>query len=348
MLKDRTPRKVITHRIAAGRPNNPTLPMGAEGKWVHALDYFEITGVEQDPKSLQFVVDRRAMDILPSLGKQYDPHKPRRIPIRLASDTLEDSLLQSYRSRAMLPVLSADGTQKMGQKDGEDPSPILRLQPWCEGDGVEARRLSSGGDRSVIPCHASPKCGDRQMPQLLDLLGKKVKHDPTSDVKRCPWSQNASVAGTRGAHPVAKKAPVCKPETVLIAHCDAVGSIGSFARFRSHGHYTADALRSSLEEIQRQLGFLAGVPLDLVMVMKRIGTPDGGPGKLQPIVHAELRVSPEETIKLMEHNLAARISIKESSRQLNAARVEAESEVIDAEFAQPLLAGKDGGGSLKG
>ncbi len=347
LMKDRTHRKVITHRIAAGRPNNPTIVSG-HGKWLHSLDYFELTGVEQDPVTLQFAVDKLAMDRLPSFGEQYSATKPRRIPIRLASDLLEDSLTQAYRSRAMLPVIGADGNPKMGMRQGDtEASPIMRLQPWCEGDGQTARRLTGGGERVSIPCHASPKCGERPLPQLLELLGKKAKHDPVVDTLRCPWAQNASVGGLKDAPPIAKKAPTCKPETVLICHCDAIGGVGSFARFRSHGHYTADNLRSSLEEIQKQLGFLAGVPLDLVMMMVRIPAPGGGAGKLQPVVHAELRIGAEETIRLMEHNLNARLAITAGSKQLAAARLEAE-EAIDAEFTAPLTAGNDGGGSIKG
>lgn len=348
-LKDRTTRKVVTHRIACGRPGNPN--GHGRDKSPSRLDYFEITGVEQDPATGQFAVETEAMKNLASFGPRYATNngdkdnpqpRPRRIPIRVASDDIDEFMPQAYRSRTMLPVVNSDGTPKMVlRKGGSEPVQLTRLQPWCEGDGATAKRLY-GGERISIPCRCSPK-NERPLDDLQQLLTKRAKHDPVADERRCPWAQNASLASTPDAPAWAKASPVCKPETVLICTCDALGSIGSFARFRSHGHYTADAMVASLEEIKSHIGVLAGVPLDLVLMMKRINVPGSSMSGMQAIVHVELRMSVDDTVRLLAANLQSRLSIMEQRKTLQLARTEAED--IDAEFT-PLLTGREGGGGL--
>ena len=217
MLLDRENKKVVTRRIACGIPGRPP----------KSLDYFEITLTEQSGRDAPFEVDKAAMDALVGYGEQYKTR--RRIPIRVDSDDIEDFLVQAYTSRAPLPQLRRDGAPLL---DG-DGKGVLRPKIWCSGDGRLAKRLTRDGGLDQIRCNCSPRLTARTPDELTQLLTKRMKHNP-DDGKRCPFAQNGNE----------KIGPTCKPETVLICRADVVSNVGSFCRFRSHGHMTADALRS--------------------------------------------------------------------------------------------------------
>lgn len=325
MLKDRKPRKVITHRIACGRP-------GTASTYFSALDHFEITSVErQDNKSL-FPVDAAAMAKLAELG--YSSEKPTRVPIRVDSDTIEDFLTQEYEARVMLPIVGFDGEP---QRDAEGAT-VKRPQVWCHGDGVEATR-GVGDATKKIPCCSSPfTYKPRTQLQMRDILSKKTGYSP-DDGLRCPYAQNSN----------AKLGPACKPSTTMLVRCDAIANVGAMARVVSHGHNTADRLVSSLRDIKSMMpgGLLRNVPLDLVLVMKRIAEPGTSRSKLQPVLHVELRLPVEQTISLMQANLQASLQIEAGMRGLLAsARVEAKDHGDEFPDVSAVVVGGEGGGNL--
>lgn len=311
-LLDRNIRPLITHSL-----NFAEWSGGAPKR----LDHWIIckVGVHESKQEL----DRDAMENLRKLG--YAPAtgdvKVRRMPIRVDSDNIDDFLPQDYKCRAKKPILDKDGNQLL-----VDGKPKHETFVFCQGNGVEASRLSAkDGTWRSIPCCSRPFYDgkgfkDRPQPALYEILVKKQKYD-VNDGLRCPYAQNSDPS----------IAPVCKPESVLTCRCDAIGSLGTFARYRSHGHKTADRLRSTFEEIKKQLGFLADVPLDLVLSKQRINTPRG-PTAMQ-VAHVELRVSFDEALRLTEARLAQRALIEDRRRLLMASHaVQDSAERIDQEF----------------
>lgn len=324
MLKDRKPRRVVTHRIACGRPGK-TRPT--------ALDHFEVTLAEAADDG-SFPVDREAHRRLAELG--YQAEKPKRIPIRLLSDDIDESLHQAYESRAKLPVLGPDGEPVRG-RDGESAT---RLAVWCSGDGETAHRRTASGDTQRIPCCASPGFPPRRGDELSAILGRRAKHDPL-DGKRCPFAQNNDP----------RLGPTCKPTTELFCRTDVAGGIGGLARFRSHGHMTADAIRTSLEQIKVAMpgGVLTDVPLDLVLTMRQVSVPGSTIRTMKPQVHVELRLPPEETVRLLQANLAARGQVLDARRMLTEARAASMDEDTGQEWPEtsasaPVLEAHTGGG----
>lgn len=323
MLKDRKPRKVVTHRLAYGRP--------ASGgrKFPEKLDHWEITSSSPD-KDGSFPVDKDAMARLAdeeALGRRYHPTKPRRLPIRLDSDSIEDVLMQRYECRVKI--------------DG-------RLQVFCHGDGETAKRLRRDGTHEEIRCCASPRFEDRgyedRTPrQLADILSRQEKHNP-NDGLRCPYAQNRD----------AKKGPKCSVVSELIARCDVVSAIGGRARFRSHSHRTADQLVSSLEDIKASMpgGILQHVPLDLVMQMQTMQVPDSTATAKQPVAHVELRLPFDKTLELMQLRLQQHMALSEQvqeSRLLLEAAKEEEHELVDAEWQDAaVIDDVPGSGPFKG
>lgn len=326
MLKDRRRRPVVTHRIACGRPgsNRP-----------EKLDYLEITTFERASAQSAYNVDKAAMDRLrsPEFGERYGapadpekPVKPRRIPIRVDSDEISDFLTQRYESTAMLPIL-VDGAPLTDSNGKVAKRPTV----WCHGDGEMAQRL--GRDMKVfnqIRCCSSPEYPARTQRELAEAIEAGAsKHDP-NDGKRCPFAQNTDPM--LGA--------CCKPVTTLICRSDVVANMGAFCRYRSHAHSSADYVVESLMEIKRQMpgGILRNVPLDLVLEMKQISRP-GGRTALQPVCHIELRLNPEDTVRLIEANLQQQMrslgAVEESRRLLAAARVDVIDEPDDGEFGRP-------------
>lgn len=344
MLEDRTAKKVVTHRLSVGRPARK----GVRGSHAEALDHFEITGVEPD-KDGQFPLDREAMERVAAMGPQYGTwDKLKRIPIRLDSDATDDSLVQHYRCRKSMPAFDAAGQPMMTQAPGDDvPSQLHRLQVWCEGNGKTAMRMTKDGtDKVEIPCRSSPKFQSFTREELDNIVTGKLRIDPRVDEHRCPYASLSTFEVNRSGTEAMKKSPNCKPETTLLSRCDATASIGVFARTRSHGHNTADRIRSTLDEIKARMpgGILADVPLDLVVMMVR---PSAG-SRLLPVLHVELRLSADDTVRLIESTMERRFkleaSAQETRRLLAAARAEVEAEdVIEAGFT----AGSEGGGGLK-
>jgi hypothetical protein len=328
-LKDRGgERKVVTHRIACGRPGRPP----------RSLDYLEITTTEQPAQDAAFPIDDAAMQALVDLGPRYalpadktgGAIKPRRIPVRVDSDTIDEFLMQAYRCRVAAPVIGRDGEPLM-KGPGQ---PLMRPQVWCAGDGVEAHRGIK--DKKPIACCASPKHAPRAQDELLQLLRKSSLHNP-ADGKRCPFAQNND----------AKAGPTCKPETVLICRSDVVANVGAFCRIRSHGHFTADALRNSFEQIKGKMpnGLLTDVPLDLVLTMKRFAVPGSTATTAKPVLHVELRLPVEETVRLLNANLQQHLQVAQASRRLLAAAViEADTDEAAEEYL--TVDGADGAGGL--
>lgn len=340
-LQDRRTTKVVVARIACGRP-------ARKGeKAPSSLDYIEITTTEKGPDGL-FIVDQEAMQRLLALGPKYAEEvddgrggkviKARRVPIRLTSDKVSDCIQQEYRSRVTMPMLDAEGKEKRNEA-GEV---LTSTRVWCHGNGREAKRTMKGGVEVTIPCRPSPSHADRPQAELVQILTRSVKHDPLTDTGRCPYAQNRNN----------KMGPVCKPETVGVVRSDVVNGLGTYSRFRSHGHYTADAVGASLQEIQAAIpgGVMDGVPLDLCLKMQKIATPPDGRLMPKPVLYLELRLTPEETVQLIQSNLRNRtafIQAQAEERKLLAAahaQVE-EDEAVDGEFS--TIAGSEGGGGLK-
>lgn len=328
-FKDRSvDKKVVTHRIAVGRPGE------SERSAPSALDHFEITLNERPRGFGLFPVDHEAHKRLADFGVA-DTTKPRRVPIRVDADDIDAFLLQEYQSRRKLTVLDRMGQVLVNNKGEEVTRPTL----WCHGDGVSAQRMTRDRSFNTVPCRSSPKYRPWPEGELAQLLKGKAVSEMASDDHRCPFSQNSDN----------RAGPTCKPTTVLICRCDVVGGLGTFARFRSHGHQTADAMRSSLEQIKSRMpnGILRDVPLMLVLRMVPTPNPTGGM-KPQPVVHVELRLPYDATIRLLDENLKLQMSIAGAllarEHLLLKAHAEKDDEV-DGEF-EPVLAGAEGGGGL--
>ena len=327
-LNDRSPRPVVTHRIACGRPGETkTSPPSS-------LDFFEITLNARPQNYGLFPVDAGAMSRLESLG--YQSVKPRRIPIRVDSDDIDDFLSQNYTSRMSAPVFGRDGGQLM-QKDGV--TPLTRLQVWCHGDGRVAKRSGKDGQVKEIPCCSNPRTyRARARDDLLSILSRRSKHDPM-DGKRCPYAQNDD----------GKAGPVCKPESIMLVRCDVVANIGARCRVTSHGHRTADALRTSLEDIKAKMpgGILTDVPLDLVLTMNLTRAPNSAASRMQPTMHVELRVPMEQAVALLQANLQARMQISEGAQRVRALLNAAPDELSRELEPSEVIDGADGGGGVR-
>lgn len=340
LLKDRSRKRSVTHRIACGRPGNPQ----ASGKerYFSSLDHFEITGVEQARGTDQFTVDTEAMKRLVAFDDGVRYKDRRRVPVRLDSNNIEDFLKQEYESRASLPVLGADGTQKMWTQKNQDTGrdelvPAKMVQVWCHGDGQTAKRRQKDGKEKPIRCCADKRnLVERTPDELAQLLSRRVAHLP-EDGKLCPWMQNDN----------AKAAPQCKPTTLLVCRSDVVNNLGSFCKFRSSGHNTADELFTSLDDIKRQLGnYLEDVPLDLVLVMKNIR--HGGTGRPQPIVHVELRADLDATYRYVNERLKNKQAMLQaaSTKALLPEAMKAAGELEDEEFSRVVADHQKPGGAL--
>lgn len=330
MLRDRpADKKVITHRIAAGRPGE------SERSAPSALDHFEITLNERPKHYGAFPRDHEAHARLADFGVA-DTQKPRRIPIRVDSDEIDDFLLQEYQSRRSLTVLD-----RLGQPILKDGEPVRRPTLWCHGDGVEAKRMAGDRTWNTIPCRSAPSFQPWKPDELVQLLKGKAIPDLASDQHRCPFAQNTD----------ARAGPTCKPTTVLICRSDVIGGLGTFARFRSHGHQTADALRASLTQIKSKMpnGTLRDVPLYLVMRMVPTASPTGHVTP-KPVIHAELRLSYDDTIKLLDANLRLQMQVAGQLEAQRALLLKAHSEVndeVDGEFEPATIVGADGGGGVR-
>ncbi len=303
-LRDRTHGPVITHRVAYGRPGRPP----------QRLDYFEITSSSIDGE--KFPVDEQAHANLSDarFGDRYRSDKPRRIPIRVDSDDIDEFLHQQYECRI--------------KKDG-------RVHLWCSGDGIEAQRKTRDGDRTIRCSNKPESMGGQQervQRDLVELLKKPGSHDP-ADSMRCPFAQNRDP----------KAGPKCDPVTNFIFRCDAIGNLGGRARFRSHSHATADRLRSSLLEIRDAMpgGILAHVPLDLCMTMKTMVMPNGRTTK-QPVAHVELRCTFDEAIALISTKLqaigAAEQDVRNHRLLTAALHDDVPDDVVEAEFTEDVFA----------
>ena len=310
-LLDRDPPKLITHSLNYAEWGHHKV------KW---LDYWLInkTAVGDDKQT----IDHDSMKNLVTLGYAKDPAdiKVRRLPIRVDSDDIDDFLKQDYVLRGKKPRRDREGKEIPGKHD---------VFIACQGDGVNASRLQGDGTFAAIPCTSRPEWNgkgfrERSQTELHAILSKQKKHDP-HDGLRCPYAQNSDP----------KKGPCCKPETVLTCRCDAIGSLGTFARYRSHSHKTADRLRSSFEEIKAKLGFLADVPLDLVLEKVMMNTPFGRTAL--PVCHVVLRVTADEALRLTEARLRARAQIEDRKRLLLTAHREQDNpEQIAQEFLQDV------------
>lgn len=331
-MLDRKEKVVVSHRIACGRPG-ATAPV--------RLDYLEITTTEQAKAGEAFKIDTAAMDRLPSLGN-YLADKPRRVPIRALSDDIDDFLIQEYQSRVKMPRINKHGEIV---RDDDGKATQTELVTWCSGDGRKARRMT-GAMRQIeeIQCCSSPfDFTPNPYKDLVEILRKTDgrKQNP-NDGRRCPYAQNDDY----------KAGPTCKPDTTLLVLCDAVSNIGAMCKVRSHGHDTADSLRSSLLAIKRQMpgGVLAYVPLDLVLQMKQKSNPTGKGSQLQPVLHVELRTDVETTLRLLEGQLQARTRMLGTVEQyhglLAAARAELGGDDSDEFPAHKMLNAP--GGQIQG
>jgi hypothetical protein len=313
-LLDRTHVKLVTHSL-----NFASWAGGAPTR----LDHWIICklGVHDAKQE----VDREAMENLRTMSffKGDGEVKVRKLPIRVDSDNIDDFLDQNYVMRALKPVLDKDGQPVMGTNG----KPKNESYVACKGNGVDASRLASTKSNTwnKIPCNAALTFPERDNPELVALITRKTRHDP-NDGKRCPFAQNNNP----------QNGLICKPETVLTCRCDAIGTVGSFARFRSHGHKTADRMVSTFREIQQKLGFLADVPLWLCLEKIMINTPRGRTA--MQVAHVELRVSADEALRLTEARLAQRAQLEDRRRQLRLAAKEPDATSrIDAEFHHERL-----------
>lgn len=286
MLKNRHEKvqPPVTFRVALGRIRPGTFP--------EALDYFEVTGWGAT-KTYEFTADTEVMQALGG--------KPTRIPIRLASDDIDDSLEQSYLLKS------------------KDDGRVL-----CEGDGETARR---GTARVEIPCRYARTFPQRTPRDLLAVL-----NDPASDDLSlgfmCPFAQNRD--GEKGPG-------LCKPESKVFFFLDLptiARTHGAMASFHSKGERTADALYGSLvtirDRVQSVLGIpvLRGLPLDLVMAMRWMQHRDPRTGKSaktrKPVVWFEPRLTDAQLIEAAtaEYQSRGRIAalVSEQRKMLAAAR----------------------------
>lgn len=341
--KDRRPRPVITHRISCGRVSGS----GRETRVVK-LDHLEITTFDKVGDG-PYLVDFSAMNALasPPFGQRYvfkteevdfktkDKASgaevvekkrrvvgARRIPIRVDSDTIDDFLTGNYESTAMLQIPGRHG----GFEEKRRPT------VWCRGDGETAQRLSMADQKTwrQIRCCANPEHQARSAKDLRAALEAGPDADNPASGFRCPWAQNDD----------GKAFPRCSPVTTLICRSDVVSNIGAFCRYRTHAHSSSDYLYESLGEIKKQMpgGILRNVPLDLVLEMKNLPRPGGGMA-LQPVCHVELRVTLDESVRLLEANLRQEMgalnAAAEQKRLLLQARQEVEEEDDDGEFGAP-------------
>lgn len=266
LLRDRQRRPVITYRIAMGRPGNPD--GRGRDRSPQELDHFEVTrpGVEEGH------LYAKAQEVHDIVGD-----KPRRLNIIVASDDIEDFVDQRYEARA-----------KMGG----------RVVVYCHGDGRTAkRRVGDGPDDVVeVECRAAPRRENgsgyydrtpRELAEGIDSEFKRKEPPPRGAQLRCPFAQNKD-------H---QAGPMCKPRTKML--CNLVDSprLGGVSRFQSSGHNTADGIVGSLLAIKEMTGgFLAGVPLALVLERKQIDY--GGRRATHSVAHVELAIDPRQALEL--------------------------------------------------
>lgn len=261
------------------------------------LDHFEVTETSVDASG-DFVLARPIMD---ELGKA-----PREVPILVDSDNIEDFVSQAYECR-----------EKIGNRVGM----------YCRGDGVKAKRKSARG-LVVIDCKAAPQRDDGTgypSRSPLELAAALKKWGSWQEPYRCAMAQNHNP----------KDGLRCSPTTEMVFRL-AHAAGGGFARYRSHGHATADRIVQSLRDIQQiTAGQLRGVPLKLVATRKRMTDPTGRP-VTQTVVHVELAMSPQDALRVALEGMQSRAQLEDGLRTvrayLAAPRSPEELASIDAEF----------------
>lgn len=309
MLKDRKKKPVVGRRIALGQ--------AGKGKGSHPteLEYFQITssGMNRDG---QFDVIRSDQDAL----EEYCQSKsPRKVPFTVSSDVVEDFLNMRYEVR----IKNREG----------------KLRVFCSGDGDMATRLTKSGEIR-IPCRASPDHPKRLPVDLKPLLASPSTDDPTSCANQCPFAQNPTTGDMA-------KLPKCKPRTDMLVTSGINPNLGTFDRFRSSGHLTADGIQNSLEEIQKLTGgFLAGVPLRLAMRRVKMERPGGGVA-VHSVAHVELDVTPQEARALVATRAKEEHEWKLQRREARALLSAAEDlEDQEREFPSAVVVDESPSGSM--
>lgn len=267
MIKDLQPKIPITRRVSAG------LPVTASKNHPEKLDYLLVS---KDAKGELFVRDEEAHKLL---GDQ-----PRRIPIRLISDVVEENLEVQHAL-------------------------WIGARCMCSGDGEAAlRRTDENRSGFAIECHSDGKQWPPRSPEQVLGLRKRVTELSNESAKT-----NAEFAArtpkTRGllkllecSDPAApylcmfKQNGDCKVTSKLIFRIEG---LSGYARYQSHGINTARELLSSFALIQAETGgVLRNIPLVLVCKWGSVVTPDGKRVN-SPIIHVEAGDMDPQRLKML-------------------------------------------------
>jgi hypothetical protein len=304
MLKDRRLRDVVKYRIAVGHPGD-----AASKRPPRELDHFVVTTTEKD-RSGMFI---QAAEVHRIVGET-----PRRLEFFVDSDDIEDFCRQQYSCSVRV-----EGT----------------VVEFCKGDGEKARRLVKRGEWADVPCRAAPTredgsgYKDRLPKDLVPLLEKPSSDNPASGNLRCPFAQNSDP----------QAGPACKPVTELLVRlASAPGGVSGFARYRSHGHRTADQIVQSLIRIKEVTGgVLRGVPLALVCQRTSMRRPDGK-NATHTTTYVELAVAPQQALEAammtLSHHGKLMQGVSRARALLDAPRGAEDLEAEAAEFTVATVA----------
>lgn len=311
-LEQRIP---ITRRVGVGRPpnsanNNRNAP--------EKIDFFEITS---DYRGNAFSRDEDAHKVLHAAGycgdpsKPYDPRSgPRRLPIRLLSDDISDSMM-------------------------------VRWQTWggsrllCEGNGKVVGGAAKRAGQ-VIPCRASrefPEWGAAARLKADKVVSEQLAKEgvPTSRVNILTRLMQLDEPNGKGAGKrcIFAEGGSCKCVSQLVF---AIDGLPGLCRFRSHGINTAKELMTSMMLLGRETqGVFRNVPLMLVVKWKPV-TYEGKTSSA-PIVHVEERessVALKEFVAAELHNRAQLTGQIAEDRKLLKAAMDVDAELVDKEFGQ--------------
>lgn len=91
----------------------------------------------------------------------------------------------------------------------------------------------------------------------------------------CPWLKVHDGPYTGPKRETGKKAPTCKPHGRLSVVLEAAETYGGFYVFRTTSWETIRSIAAQLDTFRGQFGFLAGLPLRMVIYPAKDVTPDG-------------------------------------------------------------------------
>lgn len=310
----------ITRRVGVGRP--PTTARNYPEK----IDFFEMT---KDYRGSNFTRDEEAHKAMHAAGFCGDPAQPynpasgpRRLPIRLLSDDLRDSLSIKWQCWGGSKLLcEGNGAREGGLAHRHATGVSVPCRPgmeWAEW-GPEGLMVAKKKTLEALKAEGviqDVKAGSR-VPFLLRQM--QVDDPESPPPKRCFFAENKD----------------CKVTTQLVFQIDG---LPGFCRFRSHGINTAKEIRTSFMMLMKETqGVLYNIPLALVVKWKPV-THEGKTSSA-PIVHVEERNSREELRAIAAGEMAVRqrltTQMAEDRKLLAAAVSSVDGELVDAEFGHP-------------